>query len=189
MSKNIRIVPKPDKKILLPIAKLKLYSNLIVLKSVFTEEPLRYLHEIHDKIHQMRDLTLRTGGGDHLARFSTSCPSLCPLINIEGVAQANQAHQAADADGSDPDLLTNCSPNSSPTHYTGGLAGQIGIKILQGIDRRRSWADLEDSRHRRGSDHNHLLQAQNIVSRGPFTLLILLFYLDTVDSSLIICII
>ncbi|KAJ8679291.1 hypothetical protein QAD02_015078, partial [Eretmocerus hayati] len=140
-------------------------------------EPLRHLHEIHDKIHQMRDLTLalsdRGGhGGDHLARFSTSCPSLCPLISIDGVPQQHHhqhSHgQHMDQDGSDPDLLTNCSTNSSPTHFASG-GGHHGAcsQILQGIDRRRSWTDLEDSRqHRRGSDHNHLTATQNIRQRS-----------------------
>jgi hypothetical protein len=137
-----------------------------------SEEPLRHLHEIHDKIHQMRDLTLalanRSQQSDHLQRFSTSCPSLCPVISIDGIVQSSlHHHHHQDQDGSDPDLLTNCSTNSSPTHFSAmTIGGQIHVcnQILQGIDRRRSWTDLEDSRQqRRDSDHNHL-QAQNIVS-------------------------
>lgn len=125
----------------------------------------------------MRDLTLAlVNRGDHLQRFSTSCPSLCPLISIDGVVQTGSAttvqppphhhhhHHTGEQDGSDPDLLTNCSTNSSPTHYH-PTPGHVQVsQILQGIDRRRSWTDLEDSRQqRRGSDQNHL-QAQNIVS-------------------------
>uniref|UniRef100_A0ABD2XQX9 Rho guanine nucleotide exchange factor 18 n=1 Tax=Trichogramma kaykai TaxID=54128 RepID=A0ABD2XQX9_9HYME len=191
---------------LVPIISVTPHSPGLAKHYPVLEEPLRHLHEIHDRIHQMRDLTLRTGaqaiGGDHLARFSTSCPQLCPLISIEGVIQTggigsggNQQHyyhqhnhhrdcQGAcgaghvvvdGQDGSDPDLLTNCSTNSSPTHYHhhhhgsvgGGGVSHVCSQILQGIDRRRSWTDLEDSRQhgRRGSDNNHLT-AQNIRQRS-----------------------
>lgn len=93
---------------------------------------------------------------DHLQRISTSCPSLCPIISIDGIVQS---HHHTDQDGgSDPDLLTNCSTNSSPTHYTGPGQG------IQGIDRRRSWTDLEDSRHRTRSDSTQHLQPDAIVS-------------------------
>ncbi|XP_058807396.1 A-kinase anchor protein 13 isoform X2 [Phymastichus coffea] len=165
---------------LVPIISVTPHSPGVARHYPVLEDPLRHLHEIHDKINQMRDLTLVLGNrGDHLQRFSTSCPSLCPLISIDGVIQTgasaaaqhphphqHQHHHHGEQDGSDPDLLTNCSTNSSPTHYHPTPGHQQVSQILQGIDRRKSWTGLEDSRQqRRGSDQNHL-QAQNIRQRS-----------------------
>ncbi|XP_011311004.1 rho guanine nucleotide exchange factor 18 isoform X3 [Fopius arisanus] len=123
------------------------------------EDNLQQLNEIHSSIQRMRDLTLCTVGyrllsqSDNLQRLSSSCPSLCPL---------GRAPTGDRAPGSDPDLA-NCSTNSSPTHFP---QGQLPPGML-GVDRRRSWTDLEESRqnrHRCGVQ-NHL-QAQNMRQRS-----------------------
>lgn len=117
----------------------------------------------------MRDLTLGTLGyhtrasnNDTIQRLTSSCPSLCPLASAE-LAPRSGNHDT----GSDPDLLVNCSTNSSPTHFPS--TGHSRTQRVQGIDRRRSWTgdleDLEESRRgrRRYSGQNHL-QAQNMVN-------------------------
>lgn len=120
----------------------------------------------------MRDLTLCTLGYgnrlsqiDQLQRLSSSCPSLCPL----SLASGKQGRGAGvgggggeRAPGSDPDLA-NCSANSSPTHFPMGVS-QLPPTML-GVDRRRSWTDLEESRNARHrcTVQNHL-QAQNLVN-------------------------
>ena len=112
----------------------------------------------------MRDLTLSNWGYNHRTshndvpqRLTSSCPSLCPFISPE-IAPRSSNNDT----GSDPDLLANCSTNSSPTHFP-----PVGPRSqnAQGIDRRRSWTDLEDTRfgRRRYSGQNHL-QAQNMVN-------------------------
>lgn len=112
----------------------------------------------------MRDLTLSNWGYNHRTshndvpqRLTSSCPSLCPFISPE-IAPRSSNNDT----GSDPDLLANCSTNSSPTHFP-----SVGPRSqnAQGIDRRRSWTDLEDTRcgRRRYSGQNHL-QAQNMVN-------------------------
>lgn len=112
----------------------------------------------------MRDLTLSNWGYNHRTshndvpqRLTSSCPSLCPFISPEIVPRSSNNDI-----GSDPDLLANCSTNSSPTHFP-----PVGPRSqnAQGIDRRRSWTDLEDTRfgRRRYSGQNHL-QAQNMVN-------------------------
>lgn len=62
--------------------------------------------------------------------------------------------------GSDPDLA-NCSTNSSPTHFPNNAA-QLPPSML-GVDRRRSWTDLEETRHRHRCQVQNHLQAQNMV--------------------------
>lgn len=112
----------------------------------------------------MRDLTLSNWGYNHRTshndvpqRLTSSCPSLCPLISSE-IAPRSSNNDT----GSDPDLLVNCSTNSSPTHFP---SVSPRSQNAQGIDRRRSWTDLEDTRcgRRRYSGQNHL-QAQNMVN-------------------------
>lgn len=132
---------------------------------------MQQLHEIHDCIQRMRDLTLGTLGfhnrasnNEALQRLTSSCPSLCPLT--EGDLASRPGNHDT---GSDPDLiLATCSTNSSPTHLPSASHAQ---QLAQGIDRRRSWTgdieDLESNRRgrRRFSGQNHLLQAQNMVYR------------------------
>lgn len=131
---------------------------------LLAEDNLQHLHEIHDCIQRMRDSALinweynhRTSHNDVPQRLTSSCPSLCPLILPE-IAPRSSNNDT----GSDPDLLANCSTNSSPTHFP-----SVGSRSqnAQGIDRRRSWTDLEDTRYgrRRYSGQNHL-QAQNMVN-------------------------
>lgn len=128
------------------------------------EDNLQQLHEIHNSIQRMRDSTLsalaygsRGGQNENSQRLSSSCPSLCPLGVTDGSGRSG--HQGA---GSDPDLA-NCSTNSSPTHFPPVSSHQMPQMVL-GVDRRRSWTDIEDSRHNRHrctvGDH---LQAQNMV--------------------------
>lgn len=124
---------------------------------------MQQLHEIHNSIQRMRDSTLSTlaygnrgSQNDNFQRLSSSCPSLCPLSLTDGVVRSSDRGA-----GSDPDLA-NCSTNSSPTHFP-PVAHQLPPIVL-GVDRRRSWTDLEDSRNNRHrcsvGDH---LQAQNMV--------------------------
>lgn len=132
---------------------------------------MQQLHEIHDCIQRMRDLTLGyhirvSNNSDAPQRLTSSCPSLCPLITAELVSRSGNNHHDT---GSDPDLfLANCSTNSSPTHFP-SAGGRARTQQSQGIDRRRSWTgdleDLEESRrgNRRYSGQNHL-QAQNMVN-------------------------
>ncbi|XP_063993193.1 rho guanine nucleotide exchange factor 28 isoform X2 [Diachasmimorpha longicaudata] len=123
------------------------------------EDNLQQLNEIHNSIQRMRDLTVCTVGyrllsqAENLHRLSSSCPSLGPL---------GRGPTGDRVPGSDPDLA-NCSTNSSPTHFP---QGQLPPGML-GVDRRRSWTDLEESRknrHRCGVQ-NHL-QAQNMRQRS-----------------------
>lgn len=141
------------------------------------EENLQQLHEIHDCIQRMRDLTLGTLGYNIRAsnapqRLTSSCPSLC-LASAELVSRSGNHHHHDT--GSDPDLLLgNCSTNSSPTHFP-STGGHAYSQQAQGIDRRRSWTgdleDLEESRRgrRRYSGQNHL-QAQNMVNIARYLL-------------------
>jgi len=143
-----------------------------------TEENLQQLHEIHDCIQRMRDLTLGTLGyhihasNNAPQRLTSSCPSLCPLASTE-LASRSGNHHHHDT-GSDPDLVLGiCSTNSSPTHFPSG--NHARSQQVQGIDRRRSWTgdleDLEESRRgrRRYSGQNHL-QAQNMVNIARYLL-------------------
>ena len=127
---------------------------------------MQQLHEIYDSVQRIRmqDPTLNSMGysnrllhHEQIQRLSSSCPSLQHLVSPEVVARLH------DQDGgSEPDLLTNCSNNSSPTHFSG--TGLNQAQILQCIDRRRSWTDLENTKqnYRRCSAQN-FLQAQNMV--------------------------
>ncbi|KOX74133.1 A-kinase anchor protein 13 [Melipona quadrifasciata] len=146
---------------LVPIISVTPHSPGLAKNYPVLEDNLQHLHEIHDCIQRMRDLTLSNWGYNHRTshndvpqRLTSSCPSLCPFISPE------IAHDT----GSDPDLLANCSTNSSPTHFP-----PVGPRSqnAQGIDRRRSWTDLEDTRsgRRRYSGQNHL-QAQNMRQRS-----------------------
>lgn len=90
-------------------------------------------------------------------RLSWSCPSLQNLISLEAAARIqNQDY------GSEPDLLTNCSNNSSPTYFSS--SGPNNAPIIQCVDRRRSWTDLETTKqtYRRRSAQN-FLQTQSMV--------------------------
>lgn len=143
-----------------------------------TEENLQQLHEIHDCIQRMRDLTLSTLGYSRASnsntaqmRLTSSCPTLCQLIATE-LAPRPGNHDT----GSDPELLANCSTNSSPTHFPGSTSHSRSQQAQTGIDRRRSWTgdleDLEESRRsgrRRYSGQNHL-QAQNMVNIACYLL-------------------
>lgn len=134
---------------------------------------MQQLHEIHDCIQRMRDLTLGTLGyhgrasNDAVQRLTSSCPSLCQLALVEFAHRSANHHDT----GSDPDLLANYSTNSSPTHFPS--LGHARTQRAQSIDRRRSWTgdleDLEESRRgrRRYSGQNHL-QAQNMVNIIPY---------------------
>ncbi|XP_033334273.1 rho guanine nucleotide exchange factor 18 cysts isoform X3 [Megalopta genalis] len=159
---NIQSQPNP----LVPIISVTPHSPGLAKNYPVLEDNLQHLHEIHDCIQRMRDLTLSNWGYNHRAshsdvqqRLTSSCPSLCPLISPEIAPRSNNNET-----GSDPDLLANCSTNSSPTHFP-----PVGPRSqnAQGIDRRRSWTDLEDTRcgRRRCSGQNHL-QAQNMRQRS-----------------------
>ncbi|XP_046825776.1 rho guanine nucleotide exchange factor 28 isoform X2 [Vespa crabro] len=158
---NIQTQPNP----LVPIISVTPHSPGFAKNYPVLEDNLQHLHEIHDWIQRMRDLTMNTLGNNNRMphdvpqRLTSSCPSLCPLILIEGGHRSNN-HEA----GSDPDLLVNCSTNSSPTHFP---SMNSHAQPVQGIDRRRSWTDLEDTRRgrRRYSGQNHL-QAQNMRQRS-----------------------
>ncbi|XP_015429693.1 PREDICTED: A-kinase anchor protein 13 [Dufourea novaeangliae] len=159
---NIQSQPNP----LVPIISVTPHSPGLAKNYPVLEDNLQHLHEIHDCIQRMRDLTLNNWGYNHRTshndvpqRLTSSCPSLCPLNSPE-IAPRSSNNET----GSDPDLLTNCSTNSSPTHFP-----SVGPRSqnAQGIDRRRSWTDLEDTRcgRRRYSGQNHL-QAQNMRQRS-----------------------
>lgn len=127
----------------------------------------------------MRDLTLslgyhnRASNNDAAQRLTSSCPTLCPLTLVELAPRPGNHHDT----GSDPDLLVNCSTNSSPTHFPGTAGHSRSQRAQTGIDRRRSWTgdleDLEESRRgggrRRYSGQNHL-QAQNMVNIARYLL-------------------
>ncbi|XP_076176426.1 rho guanine nucleotide exchange factor 18 cysts isoform X2 [Ptiloglossa arizonensis] len=160
LGSNIQTQPNP----LVPIISVTPHSPSLAKNYPVLEDNLQHLHEIHDCIQRMRDLTLNNWGDNHRTshndvpqRLTSSCPSLCPLISLE-IAPRSSNNDT----GSDPDLLANCSTNSSPTHFP-----SVGPRSqnAQGIDRRRSWTDLEDTRcgRRRYSGQNHL-QAQNMVN-------------------------
>ncbi|XP_076636511.1 rho guanine nucleotide exchange factor 18 cysts isoform X2 [Colletes latitarsis] len=162
LGSNIQTQPNP----LVPIISVTPHSPSLAKNYPVLEDNLQHLHEIHDCIQRMRDLTLNNWGYNHHAshndvpqRLTSSCPSLCPLISSE-IAPRSSNNDT----GSDPDLLANCSTNSSPTHFP-----SVGPRSqnAQGIDRRRSWTDLEDTRcgRRRYSGQNHL-QAQNMRQRS-----------------------
>nr|XP_034189143.1 rho guanine nucleotide exchange factor 2-like isoform X2 [Osmia lignaria] len=162
LSVNSQIQPNP----LVPIISVTPHSPGLAKNYPVLEDNLQHLHEIHDCIQRMRDLTLsnwsynhRTSHNDVPQRLTSSCPSLCPLILPE-IAPRSSNNDT----GSDPDLLANCSTNSSPTHFP-SVAPRS--QNAQGIDRRRSWTDLEDTRcgRRRYSGQNHL-QAQNMRQRS-----------------------
>ncbi|XP_070169941.1 rho guanine nucleotide exchange factor 28 isoform X5 [Polyergus mexicanus] len=170
---NIQTQPNP----LVPIISVTPHSPGLAKNYPVLEENLQQLHEIHDCIQRMRDLTLGTLGyhirmsnnSDAPQRLTSSCPSLCPLITAELVSRSGNNHHHDT--GSDPDLfLANCSTNSSPTHFP-SASGRARTQQSQGIDRRRSWTgdleDLEESRrgNRRYSGQNHL-QAQNMRQRS-----------------------
>ncbi|XP_017761271.1 PREDICTED: rho guanine nucleotide exchange factor 18 isoform X2 [Eufriesea mexicana] len=151
---------------LVPIISVTPHSPGLAKNYPVLEDNLQHLHEIHDCIQRMRDLTLNNWGYNHRTshndvpqRLTSSCPSLCPLILPE-IAPRSSNNDT----GSDPDVLANCSTNSSPTHFP-----SVGphSQNAQGIDRRRSWTDLEDTRcgRRRYSGQNHL-QAQNMRQRS-----------------------
>ncbi|XP_076303860.1 rho guanine nucleotide exchange factor 18 cysts isoform X3 [Lasioglossum baleicum] len=159
---NIQSQPNP----LVPIISVTPHSPGLAKNYPVLEDNLQHLHEIHDCIQRMRDLTLNNWGYNHRTshsdvqqRLTSSCPSLCPLISPEIPPRSTNNET-----GSDPDLLANCSTNSSPTHFP-----PVGPRSqnAQGIDRRRSWTDLEDTRcgRRRASGQNHL-QAQNMRQRS-----------------------
>ncbi|XP_072750985.1 uncharacterized protein Cyst isoform X4 [Anoplolepis gracilipes] len=168
---NIQTQPNP----LVPIISVTPHSPGLAKNYPVLEENLQQLHEIHDCIQRMRDLTLGTLGYhirvsniDAPQRLTSSCPSLCPLITTELASRSGNNHHHHDT-GSDPDLfLANCSTNSSPTHFP-SVGRRTRTQQSQSIDRRRSWTgdleDLEESRrgNRRYSGQNHL-QAQNMVN-------------------------
>ncbi|XP_017892882.1 rho guanine nucleotide exchange factor 2 isoform X2 [Ceratina calcarata] len=163
---NNQTQPNP----LVPIISVTPHSPGLAKNYPVLEDNLQQLHEIHDCIQRMRDLTLSSWGYNHRAahndvpqRLTSSCPSLCPLTSSE-IARSNINNNDT---GSDPDLLANCSTNSSPTHFPPSSVGPRVSQNGQGIDRRRSWTDLEDTRcgRRRYSGQNHL-QAQNMRQRS-----------------------
>ncbi|XP_025262655.1 rho guanine nucleotide exchange factor 18 isoform X4 [Camponotus floridanus] len=169
---NIQTQPNP----LVPIISVTPHSPGLAKNYPVLEENLQQLHEIHDCIQRMRDLTLGTLGyhirvsnnSDAPQRLTSSCPSLCPLITAELASRSGNNHHHDT--GSDPDLfLANCSTNSSPTHFpTAGSRART--QQSQSIDRRRSWTgdleDLEESRRgNRRYSQNHL-QAQNMRQRS-----------------------
>lgn len=152
---------------LVPIISVTPHSPGLAKHYPVLEDNLQQLQEIHNSIQRMRDSTHCTVGyrllsqADNLHRLSSSCPSLCPLT-LGSMARGATGDRAP---GSDPDLA-NCSTNSSPTHFP---QGQLPPGML-GVDRRRSWTDLEESRQNRHrcAVHNHL-QAQHMVNKVNIT--------------------
>ncbi|CAG5093784.1 Similar to Akap13: A-kinase anchor protein 13 (Mus musculus), partial [Cotesia congregata] len=160
---NIRNQQNP----LVPIISVTPHSPGLAKHYPVLEDNLQQLHEIHNSIQRMRDLTLCTlGFGNRLLqnepsqRLSASCPSLCPLSLA--AAKGRAGDRGGPGPGSDPDLA-NCSTNSSPTHFPN--SGQLPPSML-GVDRRRSWTDLEESRHRHRCQIQNHLQAQNMRQRS-----------------------
>ncbi|XP_033224270.1 rho guanine nucleotide exchange factor 2 isoform X2 [Belonocnema kinseyi] len=164
---NIHNQPTP----LVPIINVTPQSPGLVKHYPLLDENLQHLHDIYDNVQRIRmqDPTLNSFGYSnrmhhheeiHTQRLSCSCPSLQHWISPEVVARLH------DQDGgSEPDLLTNCSNNSSPTHFSGYVHNHA--QILQCIDRRRSWTDLENTKqnYRRCSAQN-FFQAQNMRQRS-----------------------
>ncbi|XP_043472826.1 rho guanine nucleotide exchange factor 2 isoform X3 [Leptopilina heterotoma] len=152
---------------LVPIISVTPHSPGVVSKYYpVLEENLQQLHEIYDSVQRIRmqDPVLGSMGynnrflhDEQIQRLSWSCPSLQNLMSIEAAARL----QNQDC-GSEPDLITNCSNNSSPTYFSG--SGPNNAQINQCIDRRRSWTDLETTKqsYRRRSAQN-FLQAQNML--------------------------
>ncbi|XP_020712044.2 rho guanine nucleotide exchange factor 28 isoform X3 [Athalia rosae] len=154
---------------LVPIISVTPHSPGFAKHYSILDDNLRQLHEIHESIQRMRELTITTPGHSirlrlnrhHTQRLSSSCPSLCPL-NVLSFG----SHEHANA-GSDPDLLLGCSANSSPTHFP--TSNHHLPRGIQGVDRRRSWTDLEDTRRgarRSGQDNNLHLQARSMRQRS-----------------------
>ncbi|XP_012532331.1 A-kinase anchor protein 13 isoform X2 [Monomorium pharaonis] len=174
---NIQTQPNP----LVPTISVTPHSPGVAKNYPVLEENLQQLHEIHNCIQRMRDLTLGTLGYSIRAsnapqRLTSSCPSLCPLAPTELVSRSgNHHHPHHHHDtGSDPDLLLgNCSTNSSPTHFP-TMDGHARSEQEQGIDRRRSWTgdleDLEENRRGRRRYSGHHLQAQNMVNIARYLL-------------------
>ena len=134
---------------------------------LYTEENLQQLHEIYDSVQQIRmqDPSLNSLGynnrllnHEQMQRLSWSCPSLLNPVSPEIITWFHVQDV-----GSEPDLLTNCSNNSSPTYFS--RTGPHHTQVFQCIDRRRSWTDLENTKqsYRKYSAQN-FLQAQNMVS-------------------------
>ncbi|XP_014473860.1 PREDICTED: rho guanine nucleotide exchange factor 18 isoform X3 [Dinoponera quadriceps] len=173
---NIQAQPNP----LVPIISVTPHSPGLAKNYPVLEENLQQLHEIHDCIQRMRDQTLNTPGyyraSNAAQRLTSSCPTLCPLTSAELAPRPGNHHHDT---GSDPDLLANCSTNSSPTHFPGPAGHPRSQRTQTGIDRRRSWTgdleDLEENRRsggggrRRYSGQNHL-QAQNMVNIARYLL-------------------
>ncbi|XP_043282819.1 rho guanine nucleotide exchange factor 28 isoform X3 [Venturia canescens] len=160
---NIQIQPNQH----VPIISVTPHSPGLAKHYPVLEDNLQQLHEIHNSIQRMRDSTLSTlaygnrgGQNENSQRLSSSCPSLCPIGMTDGSGRSGDRGA-----GSDPDLA-NCSTNSSPTHFPPVASHQLP-QIVLGVDRRRSWTDIEDSRHNRRrctvGDH---LQAQNMRQRS-----------------------
>ncbi|XP_051163031.1 rho guanine nucleotide exchange factor 28 isoform X2 [Leptopilina boulardi] len=155
---------------LVPIISVTPHSPGVVSKYYpVLEENLQHLHEIYDSVQRIRmqDPVLGSLGynnrflhDEQIQRLSWSCPSLQNLMSLDPAARLQ--HQDC---GSEPDLLTNCSNNSSPTYFSG--SGPNNAQINQCIDRRRSWTDLETTKqsYRRRSAQN-FLQAQNMKQRS-----------------------
>ncbi|XP_046618335.1 rho guanine nucleotide exchange factor 28 isoform X2 [Neodiprion virginianus] len=150
---------------LVPIISVTPHSPGFAKHYPVLDDNLRQLHEIHESIQRMRDLTLTTTGHNarsrlhrhHTQRLSSSCPSLCPLNPVP-----LRTHEHQDT-SSDPDLLVDGSANSSPTHFPS--SNRHLPHGSQGVDRRRSWTDLEDSRRgsrHSGQDHHLHLQARTM---------------------------
>ncbi|XP_034947082.1 rho guanine nucleotide exchange factor 28 isoform X2 [Chelonus insularis] len=161
LESGMRNQPNP----LVPIISVTPHSPGLAKHYPVLEDNLQQLHEIHNSIQRMRDLTLCTLGygnrlsqNDQQQRLSSSCPSLCPLSLI------GKGRTGDRGPGSDPDLA-NCSTNSSPTHFPITVP-QLPSEML-GVDRRRSWTDLEETRHARHrcQIQSHL-QAQNLRQRS-----------------------
>ncbi|XP_053596913.1 rho guanine nucleotide exchange factor 18 isoform X2 [Microplitis demolitor] len=153
---------------LVPIISVTPHSPGLAKHYPVLEDNLQQLHEIHNSIQRMRDLTLCTLGygnrllqNEQLQRLSSSCPSLCPL-SLSGI-KGRTGDRGGPGPGSDPDLA-NCSTNSSPTHFPNNAA-QLPPSML-GVDRRRSWTDLEETRHRHRCQVQNHLQAQNMRQRS-----------------------
>ncbi|GLH14223.1 uncharacterized protein GBIM_18605 [Gryllus bimaculatus] len=142
------------------------------------EDNLQHLHEIHESIQQMRDLSAQMMGLSQYARLSTSCPSLNNEI------------------GSDPDLG---SMNSSPTQTLAiGTFNATGfMDLLHGktnphewlmcrgpldeeTPRRRSWTAIEDlsqSKEKHKSKRQRSMSLSSLDSEPDDS------FLDQVDSA------
>ncbi|XP_039278315.1 A-kinase anchor protein 13 isoform X2 [Nilaparvata lugens] len=104
------------------------------------EENLQQLHEIHETIQQMRDVTTVQALSNQLARLTQQCARLsasCPSLNdLE-----NEQDPLSSVNSSPTHTLP---PPNNITRKRSSGEWQIGVREDGEVMRRRSWAALED---------------------------------------------